>query len=472
MRRLTVIWVLVAAAALAAGAWLSSCGATDNGGGGDSDTDGDSDSDTDSDSDGDCESDTPIYDVRQGVVTVDEVVTLCGVVVMAPTLVDSGDGSGTIYVEEPDAGPWSGIVLYVYSDALLEIDVARGDIINVTGAYSEFYGLSEIEVAAATDLEVTGTADSLPEAEIVDPASVNTTGADAESYESVLVGVQDVTVTAAPDEYGQWQVTGDLLVADTFFEEAGGPSGPNIEVALDDTFETIYGMLEFSYEEFKLSPRDQDDYVGWSGSDSDTDTDTDADVTIYEIQQGDVTVGDGVIVSDVVVTSPLTFDSEGFFVEEQDGGQYSGIYVYNFNAATDPASVAVGDLVTITGTYYEYYDNSEIEIEGGAGVTFLDTGTVPDPVAISDPATIATGGDDAEAYEGVLVTVSDVAVTNAAADAFGCFEVDDSLWVGSVFFTDYLVYTVGDTFTSITGPMYYSYDNAKLEPRTLADLVE
>ncbi|MCK9460379.1 MAG: hypothetical protein M0R80_12140 [Proteobacteria bacterium] len=465
MRRSTMTLVLLAALAAAAGTWFTACGATDNGGG----SDGDTDSDTDTD--GDSDADTSIYDVRQGEVPVNEVVTLAGVIVTAPTLIDSEDGSGTIYVEEPEGGPWSGIILYLYSDVTLEVSAARGDVVTVTGQYQEFYGLSEIVVSQATDLVVTGTAD-VPAPAVVAPSGVCTGGADAESYESVLVSVEDVTVTDEDMGYGQFQVADALLVADTFFVEGGGPSTGNVTVADGDTFEAIHGILEFGYDEHKLSPRDAADYVGFSGGDTDTDSDSDADVTIYEIQQGDVDEDTGVILTDVVVTSPLIYDGSGFFVEEAAGGQYSGIYVHVWEPIDDPVSISVGDLVTITGTYTEFYDFSEVSINGGSDVTYLDAGTVPAPVAISDPATIATGGADAEAYEGVLVTVSDLAVTDAEADAYGNFIVDDSLWVGSLFFTDWLEYTVGDTFTSITGTMYYTYSNFILEPRTLADLVE
>ena len=462
MRRMTTTWFLLAALAVAGGAWLSSCGATDNGGG------GDSDSDTDTDTDADTDADTTIYDVRQNNgVTPDSTVTLSGVIVTSPTLIDSEDGGGTVFVEEPEGGPWSGIILYFYSDVMLEVTLARGDVVTVTGQYQEFFGLSEVVVSAAADIEVTGTAD-VPAPAVVAPETVNTTGAAAESYESVLISVEDVTVTNPDMGYGQFQVTGELLVADTFFVEGGGPSTGNITVENGDTFDAIQGILEFGYEEFKISPRDADDYIGFSGGVTYTEH------TIYEIQQGEVDENSGVILTDVVVTSPLTYDDSGFFVEESAGGAYSGIYVHNYNAATDPVTIAVGDLVTVTGTYVEFEETgemSEITIEASSQVTVTGAGTVPAPVAISDPATIATDGADAETYESVLVTVSDVAVTTEI-NAYGEFIVDSSLMIGSVFLDSFLDPALATTYTTVTGPLLYSYANSKLEPRTLADLVE
>jgi DNA/RNA endonuclease YhcR with UshA esterase domain len=461
MKRQLVIIVATAAIALGAGVWITSCSLTDN---------GSPAVDAGTDADGDCDGDTTVYDLQQDLVAVNEVVTLCGLVVTAPTLVDAEAGDGTIVVQEPDGGPNSGIVLYMYGEILLAVPLEPGDVITVTGQYQEFYGLAEIAVTNADDLEVTGSAD-LPAPAIVDPASVATGGAEAEAYESVLIGVEGVTVTNDDMGYGQWQVDDALLVGDTYFAAAGGPSGDNISVATGDTFDAVHGILEFSYEEFKISPRDLDDYVGFSGGDTDTDADSDADVTIYDIQGGDVAADTGVILTDVVVTSPLIFDGSGFFVEEPEAGQFSGIYVHVWDPTGDPVSISVGDIVTLSGTYTEFYDLSEITIDGGSAVTPVGDGVAPEPEVIADPTTIATGGEDAEAYEGVLVTVSDVEVTTAV-DGNGQIIVDDSLMVGSLFLDSFLSPAVGTTYASITGPLTYTYSDSKLLPRTLEDLVE
>ena len=211
-------------------------------------------------------------------------------------------------------------------------------------------------------------------------------------------------------------------------------------------------------------------------ADSDTDSDTDVqEVTINQIQQGEVAANATVQLTDVIVTSPLSFDSTNFFVEEPEGGEYSGIDIYNFGGDTDAPAIDVGDVVTIVGTYYEFYDNSEVEISGAADVTVTSTGgTVPDPVAIADASSIGTAGADAEKYEGVLVSVSDVTVSNTDTDysTYGEFLVDsDSLMVGSIFLDSFLNPSVGDTYASITGPLFYTYSNMAIEPRDTDDVV-
>jgi predicted extracellular nuclease len=449
---------------IAASVLFSGCGATDNGSGGDADTD------ADTDTDGDSDSDTTINDVRQNNgVAPNDTVTLGGVIVTSPVYVKT-DGSGLVYVEEPDGGPWSGIVVYIYSDVMLEVTLAPGDVVDVTGVYSEYYGVSEITVAAATDLVNTGT-DDVPAPEVVAPADVIAGGADAESYESVLVRVEDVACTNENLGYGEFEVTGGLPVDDWFFASGGGPSGYNAAPVEGDTFDAINGVLGFTnfsaVDEFKIQPRDIDDYEGYTGA---IET-APQEVTINQIQQGDVTDGSGVILTDVVVTSPLTFDGTGFFVEEPAGGEYSGIYVYNYNGATDPATIAVGDVVTINGTYSEFNGGSEVTIDASTAVEVTSSGAaLPAPVEIADPATIATDGTDAARYEGVLVHVTDVTVT-VATDTYGEFTVTGSLLVGSIFFATALSPAVDTVYTSITAPLNYSFYDSKLEPRTAADLV-
>jgi len=225
--------------------------------------------------------------------------------------------------------------------------------------------------------------------------------------------------------------------------------------------------------EFKIAPRTIADYEGYTGAiDTDTDTTPEA-VTINQIQQGEVASGSNVQLTDVIVTSPVSFDGTGFFAEEPEGGEYSGIYVYNYNGDTDPVSVAVGDVVTVFGAYSEFNDCSEVTIDASSAVTVTSSDAeVPAPVAISDPASIATGGADAEKYEGVLVAVSGATMTvTTAVDSYGEIVVNDSLRVGSMFLDAFLEPAVGDAYTSITGPLHYSFANFKLEPRDDADLV-
>lgn len=432
---------------------LPACGATDNGS-----SDGDSDTDADAD-------DT-IYDVQQGNIAEDDTVTFNNVVVTTPVHAEEGG----VFVEEPEGGPYSGIYLYLYSDVLAELELEPGMEINVSGIYTEFFGYSEVTVQSLNDIEVLGMTD-IPAAEVVVAADVATGGSDAEAYEAVLVKVESPEVTDDTLGYGEWQIDDSLIVDDFFFETSGGPSTDGIDPSEGATFDSITGVMYLSFDEVKLEPRSADDFENYSGGDGDSDTDTDADVDIFDIQQGDVDEDTLVQITGAVVTSPLSYNGEDFFIQDVAGGQYSGILVHNFDGATDPVSIAVGDEVTVSGFYVEYFDLSEITVSDSSYVTVTGTATVPDPVVV-DAADVGTGGSLAEAYEGVLITVEDVTVSTAA-DSYGQFEVDSTLLVDDMFFSSGSPDpTVGTTYASITGPLNYNFDDFKIEPRTTADLVE
>jgi predicted extracellular nuclease len=159
----------------------------------------------------------------------------------------------------------------------------------------------------------------------------------------------------------------------------------------------------------------------------------------------------------------------GYFIQsttESDG--YDGVYIYD----SGDASVSVGETVTVSGTYTEYYGLTEVAY---AITTVTGLATVPAPVAITDPCAIGTGGADAERFESMLVTVNGVTITSANPDGAGdymefevagCLRVDDDLYSGSS-----ATRTVGTAFTSITGVLSYTFSNNKLLPRSAADMV-
>jgi DNA/RNA endonuclease YhcR with UshA esterase domain len=459
---LTVLAGLLAAMASNS---ISGCGATENGSDSDADSDGDSDADSDTDSDADG---TTIYDVQQGEVAEDETVTINGVVVTTPVHMEEGG----VFVEEPEGGPYSGIYLYMYSDVLAEVDLVPGAEVNITGVYTEFFGYSEITIQSINDITVLGMTD-IPAAEEVDPADVATGGDLAEAYEAVLVRIASPEVTDDTLGYGEWEISDSLIVDDFFFETSGGPSTGGIDPAAGDTFDGITGVLYLSFDEVKLEPRSAEDFENWSGgdADTDTDTDTDADADIYDLQQDVVAVGTLVELTGVIVTSPVSWNGEDFFVQEAAGGQYSGILIHNFDGGTDPADVEVGDVVTVSGFYTEFEGCSEVTVSDSSYVTVTGSTAVP-AAALVAATDVATGGSLAENWEGVLVRVEDVDVTTAA-DAYGQFEVEGALLVDDIFFSgggpDP---TVGTNYASITGPLHYSFYDFKLEPRTLADLVD
>jgi predicted extracellular nuclease len=197
-----------------------------------------------------------IYDIQMGTVPDKTYVDVKDVVVSSPFFTDA-KGNGNFFIAEKDGGEYSGIQVYVYADtaAALTTKPKQGDTIDISGQYSEFYEYSELTLGKVENLTITGTG-TVPAPAVVAPADIATGGPKSEAYEGVLVQVADVTVTKPVEMYGEFEVTGGLVVDDLFFLPNPGPTP-----AMDAPFTSITGLLAYSFEVFKLSPRTMDDLV-------------------------------------------------------------------------------------------------------------------------------------------------------------------------------------------------------------------
>jgi len=262
---------------------------------------------------------------------------------------------------------------------------------------------------------------------------------------------------------------------------AGCPQADDDDTADDDTTagddDTTAGDDDTTAGDDDTTAGDDDTTAG----DDDTtagDDDTGAsDDSIYDVQQGAFADGDEVFLGNVVITSPLSDAPPGFFVQEpgsESNPEFSGIYVYisDEQAAADLAAVVTaGTAVDIHGVYTEYYDLSEISVDEVADVVVVGADVV-NPVNVG-ACDVATGGSVQEAYEGVLVRVTSVDVTDANPDDpndYGEFEVAGCLRVDDMFHATEA--SDGDHFASIAGPLYYAYGHAKLVPREAGDVVQ
>jgi len=210
---------------------------------GDDDT-GDDDTGDDDTGDDDTTSptDVPIYDIQGGVYATNDIVSVLGVVVTSPQ-----NSTNSFFIQEPTGGQYSGI--YVYCSACVGGEVAQGDVVDVTGSYTEYYGLTEISADPA-DISVTGTA-PVPAPATVAVCDIAAAGGPlSEPYESVLVQVVNVTVSAEADGYGEWELDSCTNVNDMFY--AHTPT-------LADTLTSVIGPLNYDYGEFKIEPRDASD---------------------------------------------------------------------------------------------------------------------------------------------------------------------------------------------------------------------
>jgi predicted extracellular nuclease len=194
--------------------------------------------------------------------------------------------------------------------------------------------------------------------------------------------------------------------------------------------------------------------------------------TIPQIQMGDFAEDTPVEVTGAICTAVA---SVGFFMQDPDGGEWSGIWVYTSANGTIPA---LGDVVTVVGVYSEFDDLSQIRTTNGGSVTITDS---PGEANVPAPEAIAIT-DAGESYESVFVRISDDTFTvEELSDVAGVneFRVEngsgDSLWIDDFLYdvvdADELAnFGVGAIFDGIQGPLNFTFDEFKIAPRTVEDL--
>jgi len=267
-----------------------------------------------------------------------------------------------------------------------------------------------------------------------------------------------------PDaQYGDFTVTGGLAVDDDLY-----PHSPKVGDCL-----TVTGVSVFLYE-YRLNPRGATDVA------TATNCQAAKVVTIKDIQdttsanhavKGDEVKVTGIITAvDSSLSTGATPKYYGFML--QDGtGAYSGIYIFHAWDNSAAQKPAVGEEIELTGTVDEYYDLTELK-----NVSWTVKGTKPVPVPeLVAAADVETKGSKAEQYEGVLLKVENLEVGEIVKDSKGKdlgFKDKTSGLVIDYNFYNFPMPQVGDKYTSITGPLDYTFSNFKIYPRDAADMVK
>ena len=201
--------------------------------------------------------------------------------------------------------------------------------------------------------------------------------------------------------------------------------------------------------------------------------------TIYDVQYttvaGDGTYpslleGDTVTLTGIVTAIGWAHYDDNYFISMPEGGAWKGVLVYFGEIFPE-----VGDEVEITGVVSEYFGMTEIS--NLTSYTILSSGNpVPDAIVVEtgnliDPV-------DAEQYEGCLVNLLDVTVTEEQIE-FGQWYVNDGTgdcqMDDGFFYLDEvvppIVIVLNDVWASLTGMVDYSYDEYGVNPRTPDDMV-
>jgi hypothetical protein len=192
------------------------------------------------------------------------------------------------------SGPWSGIRIFGTSALLLN----KGDNVTVTGLVNENFSQTQIgNSTSSATINVNSTGNPLPEPQLISTSDISNKSSgtvSAEQWESVLIKYANVTVTdenadggAGPNVTGNSNF-GEILVADNSgintrvelqdgnhsfhnFWDAGLENIPT-RVLPGDKFDELIGILYFSFSNYKLIPRRDADFVGYTTSVTDEST--------------------------------------------------------------------------------------------------------------------------------------------------------------------------------------------------------
>ncbi len=153
-------------------------------------------------------------------------------------LVTAIEESGRFFIQS-GPGAWDGIFVYDTDQS-----VAVGDSVTFTANVSEYNGLTEL--SGIVGLAVVSSGNSLYAPIVI------TTGEMDEEYEGVLIKINDATCTNPDAGYGMWTIddgSGSLNTDDDIF--AYTPTA--------NEHYNVTGIGHYSYGEYKILPRDEND---------------------------------------------------------------------------------------------------------------------------------------------------------------------------------------------------------------------
>lgn len=171
------------------------------------------------------------------------------------------------------SGAGSGVKV-VYNPESVQNLPSAGQYVDLSAELIVYFGMKQLQNARFTR---NGTDTGEPVAAVVaNPADLARTSATAAAWAGSLVRIENVTVTTAcrtPRDFGGWIVTGDVLIGSAWDYAYNGMlcSGGNCTCDANprtndqrtngDTFQSIVGLVDFSFDEYQLQPRGDADLV-------------------------------------------------------------------------------------------------------------------------------------------------------------------------------------------------------------------
>lgn len=183
-----------------------------------------------------------------------QVVTVRGIVIAEKFYTGTNTTNYGFIISDEGGGPWSGLLVFTN-----RYFPSEGDLVEVTGSITEYYNLTEM--TSVSGYTVVSSGNTMPQPALVTTGTL-ANPATAEQWETCLVKVEDVNITAAPNNYLEFYVndgTGAAQVDDQCFPRSGfaWPSG----VAVGQSWARIQGVVDYSFSYYAINPRNLSDLL-------------------------------------------------------------------------------------------------------------------------------------------------------------------------------------------------------------------
>ncbi|MFH1464389.1 MAG: MopE-related protein [Pseudomonadota bacterium] len=271
---------------------------------------------------------TDIYAVQGGTWAEGDPVTVVGLAAHDAT-------SNGFHLLDPAGGATSGVWVYANGTS-----VAEGDELLVRGAVAEYNDLTEIAVATpSSDIITLSTGNTLPASNTVSTSTLADPST-AEPWEGCLVTVINPTVEDPDLGYGEWSIDDAVVVDDMLY------TWPD-PLDVGGSFDSITGLLYYSYGTFKIEPRDAGDLVNYS-----------APLCAADACVDDLVAGD-IVITEIMINPDYCADTAGEWIEVynasggsvdlnglqivDDGGNIATVSGASVQASGSLAVLAVGD---------------------------------------------------------------------------------------------------------------------------------
>lgn len=164
--------------------------------------------------------------------------------------------STRLFIGDPGGGPWSGLYVFMFGTG-----AQVGDLVTCTGPIDEYYGTTEMVFQqGVTTVTVLSSGNQLPPPALIQTSVLSDPAvpANAEMWESVLCKVEDVSVTAVPNNYGEFYVTdgsGPGQIDDACYLYGHNWSG----ITVGRHWDRIVGIVDYAFSYYGLNPRGDTD---------------------------------------------------------------------------------------------------------------------------------------------------------------------------------------------------------------------